>query len=78
MRQILSKLGFIRIHQCNCGGPLEFWQHPDVPSAEVDIRPDRGSFDLWIGGKGTKGTHTVGTEDVLEQKLKEFLKEGRR
>jgi hypothetical protein len=65
VRKLLESYGFFKIHECKCGGPLEFWQHPKYTSIEIDIRPERGSFEIWNGTNKAR-PHITGRSDELK------------
>jgi len=45
MRQILEAAGWWMYHSCTCGGSLkEKFKHPNKPSKEFHIRPNRNKW----------------------------------
>lgn len=71
MRDILEIYGFIKMDECNCGGTLqESWQHPDYNRLRVDIRPNRGSFELWYN---RPRIHVVDKAINFERELRSVL-----
>jgi hypothetical protein len=69
MHEILKKYGFIKIHECNCGGLMESWQHPNISAIEVDIRPARHSFTILYGKNVRTATTISGTAAELEKRI---------
>jgi len=56
MRDLLEKCGFIKTNECKCAGTLmESWQHPNLLGLLVEIKPNRGSFEIWNMKKYYRG-----------------------
>lgn len=50
MKKLLESLGWYQYKQCTCGGVFkQKFKHPDKPSKEIWIYPNRNTWDYRVG-----------------------------